>query len=100
MGNIERELATAAIYAARRSGKYRAAMVDHGQHGHEAVKTNNQPRGENNGKPEVKDDGTRDEEEAPGGGEWERERGCPRGCPGSGTPESAFCRPVAATCSN
>ena len=30
--------------------------------------------------PEVEDDGTRDEEEeAPGGGEWERERGCPRG---------------------
>ena len=51
----------------------------HDQHGHEAVQTNNQPRGENNGKPEVKDDGTRDEEEAPGGGEWERDRGCPRG---------------------
>ena len=26
--------------------------------------------------------------------------GAPVDCPGSGTPESAFCRPVAATCSN
>ena len=48
-------------------------------HDLELQKNSNQPRVENKEKPEVEDDGTRDEEEASAGREWERDRECPRG---------------------